>query len=144
MNGDSLMFISATSPTQDTSAGHSLHNPRCEHGYYVEARTMKTPRCPACDPIPEPWTPDEVKSLLRRRAMSQIGKRTRAITGRFERLFPVPDGHQRCWRCKDVHPLDHEHFRHDKGKPSGFQTRCKKCDNGLKTSKRREFAGVET
>jgi Zn finger protein HypA/HybF involved in hydrogenase expression len=130
-----------STPTQDTSASHSF--PRCEHGYYVESRELHTPRCPMCDPIQEPWTKEEVKVLLRRRAMSQVVNRKRTIAGRFERLYPVPEGEQRCWCCGDTFPADHDHFRRAASKTSGLQTRCKKCDNKRKTIRRREFAGVE-
>lgn len=111
-------------PTQHECFRHRVI--RCEHGYMVEAQI-----CPTCFPSPRCEDPEEISETLHELAKEQ--NRVRTKEGRFKQIR-----FYRCWGCKQPKPMDEKHFRRCASKATGFQTRCKWCDNRIKTLKRQK------
>lgn len=120
------------SPTQE----HHDKKARCSHGYYRNARELKTPRCPTCDPMSYSLDKDHASYALALIALRHTVARRRTEAGKFEAEATVAPGMYRCWCCGEVKPLDPDHFRRAASKATGFQGRCKSCDNKRKTDKR--------
>jgi len=120
-----------------------LHSPtqvtatliRCGHGYYVEHRKHRSPPCPTCNPLV--YSLDKELSSYALALLAMRAQRPKNDCGKFQPTASVSPGEYRCWCCREVKPLDAEHFRRDSTKSTGFQSRCKACDNSLKTAKRR-------
>lgn len=131
------MCSKCVSPTQEQHANKA----RCGHGYYQEFRKLKTPPCPRCNPHLYPLEPELVSFALvliaNKRTATRPKLRDRRNSFVFAPEATVEPGRYRCWCCGEVKPLTHEHFRRAASKKTGFQGRCKKCDNKLKTKKRR-------
>lgn len=120
-------------PTQGTRR-HS--GARCTHGFLEELAI-----CPHCHPMPEPRTRDELVAYLAELAHRQYLRGRRIDPkGRFEPEATVATGKYRCWCCRVEQPLDEEHFRKAESKSTGFQSRCKLCDNRLHDQRRRRVA----
>lgn len=138
------MCSKCVSPTQDTSANKA----RCGHGYYQEFAKLKTPPCPRCHPHLYPLERELASFALvliankRTATRPRPRMRDRRNSIVFVAEATVEPGMYRCWCCGKVKPLGADNFRRDASKSTGFQSRCKKCDNGLKTRKRRGEARV--
>jgi hypothetical protein len=102
---------------------------RCEHGFLVELSI-----CPTCNPSPRLITPTQIGLVLSMLAARQ--HRRRLGTGRFAALR-TEAGEYICWACRQPKPLTAEFFFRCMSKAHGFQDRCKKCDNLIKTLKRK-------
>lgn len=126
------MVRNLSSPPRDTCA----ELVRCEHGYYLRARELGTPTCRTCHPFSARLEKDETSFSLALLALRRVKLRLRTGKGQFPAEATVQPGHYRCWKCREVYPLDAKHFRHAPSKRTGFQSRCKWCDNKLKTAKR--------
>lgn len=114
------MLSQSESPTQERKR---IPLTRCECGYYVHAEELGEPRCPRHDPV----------------IIVRIHKERREVrldNGRFAPIGTVRPGFYECWRCGLVKPLDD--FYPASSKRNGRQSRCKKCDNSMKTARRRE------
>jgi hypothetical protein len=125
------------SPTQENRDDRT----RCPHGYYVHARKLGTPRCRTCDPMSQPLEGQYISyalALLALRNAKGRGRR-RNLKGSlvFDSEATVGPGEYRCWRCRKVLPLDDEHFRRQASKATGHVSRCKPCDNALRSARRR-------
>jgi hypothetical protein len=112
---------------------------RCDHGFLRELKT-----CPKCFTSPSMKGFNRVSQVLQLLALKQV--RVKSQKGKFEPVasrmleetpegFPLLEYH--CWRCKRWFLLTSENFRRAASKATGFQTRCKLCDNSLKTEKKR-------
>jgi hypothetical protein len=96
---------------------------RCDHGYYVHAEKLRTPRCPCCH---QHTKKNNLTHFLR----------TRLGNGRFAPIHSVAPGVYRCTICREIKPLSE--FYGATSRATGKQSRCKKCDNRLKN---RRIAG---
>lgn len=110
---------------------------RCEHGYYLKARELAAPTCRTCHPFSARLKPSEASYSLALLALQRVKTRLRTGKGQFPAEATVAPGWYRCWCCREAYPLDHHHFRRAPSKATGFQGRCKGCDNKLKNNKRR-------
>ena len=110
---------------------------RCEHGYYLHARDLGTPKCRTCDPMSARLEADEISFSLALLALRRVKLRLRTGKGQYPAEATPKPGYYRCWCCREEYPLDCHHFRRAPSKATGFQGRCKWCDNKLKTKKRR-------
>jgi hypothetical protein len=92
----------------------------------------------------EPLTKDEIEIALRLMAHARDEGRPKDALGRYLATSVVEPGMCRCWRCREVLPLDEGHFRRAASKATGFQSRCKRCDNRMRTGRRGGYfrAGV--
>jgi len=84
----------------------------------------------------EPLTKDETEIALRLMAHARDEGRPKDTLGRYLATSVVEPGKCRCWRCREVLPLDEEHFRRATSKATGFQSRCKRCDNRMRAGRR--------
>lgn len=75
-----------------------------------------------------------VSQVLQLLAIRQM--RVKNQRGQFE-ATATKDGLRWCWKGQHWVPLDAQHFHRAASKRTGFQDRCKKCDNRLKSEKRR-------
>lgn len=117
-----------------TQAAPSRFGSRCRHGFLEELRI-----CPHCFDMPEPRTREELTAYLAELAKERYPTRPREA-GRFLPVALVGTGLYRCWCCGQILPLDSSHFRRAASKATGYQTRCKACDNRLHDQRRRRVA----
>jgi hypothetical protein len=76
-----------------------------------------------------------ISQVLALLAMRQC--RVKNTKGQFEATGTVEPGRYRCWKCREVKDLTPANFCRQASKKTGFVSRCKSCDNKLKTEKRR-------
>lgn len=132
------MRRSFVNPTQERQVDRT----RCPHGYYLHARELGTPRCEMCHRDSFPLDARRTRDALALIAIKHGLERRRTDEGRFPPEASVAPGVYRCWCCRRVLPLDEKHFRRAASKATGYQTRCKQCDNAQRFRRRQGLEGA--